>query len=136
MFILLGVIAVWAASAVASIVCWSLYMLVWTGRHRHTYPTIAACAAAFDRTRLNRVFVWWISFEVLPVLWLFAQWHRYQALLAHQHTLAQLRRIGWQVESQEHADGSLEVICTVREPVSLEMVEHSQAIVEEGLHRL
>jgi hypothetical protein len=134
--LVLGVLALWANSAVLALVVWTCYMALWVWLRRGNYPTIAACREDFHRDGMYQVLSRWLYIEVLPVLVAMHLWRQYRAFLAYQQSLAQLRRLGWRVETCEHADGSLEVHCSTHGPVTLEMIAQSQAIVEEGLQEL
>jgi len=134
--IILEVLIGWAGSAVLAIICWTLYMLVWVWPRRHGYPTIEACRADFHRDALYRVMSRWLYIEVYPVLVALHYWRRYNAFLAHQRSIEQLKRMGWHVKTLEHADGVLEIQCEIHGPVSQEMLEQTQAVVEDGLRKL
>lgn len=134
--IVLWILVLWATSATLAIVCWMLYMLVWVWPRRNRYATTAACREDFHRDALYHVLSRWLYVEVFPVLFVMHLWHRYTVFLLHQQSLQRLKQMGWQVETIQHADGTLEVHCQAHGPIALETLEQAQAIVEEGLKQL
>lgn len=137
--IFLWLLSWWADSAALSIVCWLLYVLLWVWLHRHTYPSVRDGHAAFNHDTINRALSWWLRSEVFPVLLLVCMYRRYQAFLAHQRSIEQLKKMGWQVEVRKQPDGSLGIYCdrylsgATAEEMRAEVVQ-AHTIVEEGLN--
>jgi len=78
--IFLWLLLIWVASAILSLACWAPYVLLWTWLHWRTAP-LAQCKAAFERDRLNRALLKWVSIELFPVRVARAWWGWYVAHL-------------------------------------------------------